>query len=302
MDGPPPLYRLHLRTAGDHSGVVRFCLDSGRLAMGWGPTRWLGTRTPKDWEDYLALSADEWSRRQLSSVYALRNAPEGSLVWTRDTEGVYYLSQLTGEWEYIDTERARELDVNNSRPAHIVEVGAEAEVPGAVVRRFSRQGSTLQRVHDRGAAMYSAWLFAQAVGGSRPGWAPSLQEILDSLLGPFDVQDLVAAYLQVERGYIALPARQTDNTIAYEYVLRHPDDGHLAAVQVKTGDADIDLSTLSNTGDLRWFVFSSRERYRGEMPSFAEAIAPEAIVAFLRDRSNALPPVAERWTRLARDA
>jgi hypothetical protein len=127
-------------------------------------------------------------------------------------------------------------------------------------------------------------------------------EILDSLLGPFDVQDLVAAYLQAERGYIALPARYKDSTIAYEYILRHPSDGHTVAVQVKTGDEWIDTTALPNTGGLQWIVFSARQSYPAQRPSHVEALDPNDLMEFMHNRPNALPPVAGFWLKLTSSA
>jgi hypothetical protein len=125
-----------------------------------------------------------------------------------------------GEWEYRDSEQNRTLDICSVRPAKIVAVaGAEAGVPGAVVRTFSGPGRAFCRVHSDEGTRYSEYLFATLAGEPIPPWRPSIWEILDSLLGPFDVQDLVAAYLQAERGYIALPARYKDSTIAL-----NPDD------------------------------------------------------------------------------
>ncbi len=74
--------------------------------------------------------------------------------------------------------------------------------------------------------------------------------MLDTLLSPFDVQDLVAAYLQASRGWLLFPSRLSDSTAAYEYVLRDPGTGHSYAVQVKTGDSPIELGGFAVAGGL----------------------------------------------------
>jgi hypothetical protein len=289
------LYRLHVRPGGDHAATFQYCLDNEVLGTGWG-THWGELEPPDNWDSYLALAQQIWPKTEHRPVIWLHDAPIGSLVWTRSPKGIYYLARLTGEWEYCEQNQA--IDLCNIRPAKIVAVeGAEAGVPGAVVRAFSGPGQAFRRVNGDEATRYSEYLFAQLSNEPVPQWRPSLWDILDSLLGPLDVQDLVAAYLQAERGYIALPARQTDSTIAYEYILRDPTDGHLIAVQVKTGDAHIDTETLPNTGGLRWIVFSARKRYPSERPPHVEAIEPDDLISFMRDHPNALPPVADFWLR-----
>jgi hypothetical protein len=272
-------------------------LDNGVLGTGWG-THWGELGPPADWNDYLALAQEIWPKTEHRPVIWLHDAPIGSLVWTRSTKGIYYLARLTGEWEY--REQNRTIDLCNVRPAKIVAVeGAEAGAPGAVVRAFSGPGQAFRRVKSDEATRYSEYLFAQLANEPAPPWRPSLWDILDSLLGPFDVQDLVAAYLQAVRGYIALPARYKDSTIAYEYILRDPGDGHLVAVQVKTGEDWIETDTLPNAGGLRWIVFSARKQYPSKRPSHVEAIEPDDLITFLRDRPNALPPIADFWLRFA---
>jgi hypothetical protein len=186
----------------------------------------------------------------------------------------------------------RELDLTSLRNVEYHRIGSEGEVPGAVVRSYSNRGRAFQHVSDAGAAWYSAYLFAEKAGKALPEWRPSLMQVIDSLLGPFDVQDLIAAYLQVEHGYIALPARQVDSTLAYEYVLRHPSDGHLAVAQVKTGAQPVETDTLPTADeDLRCFIFSPGRHYPDVLPANVVPIEVEDIAAFIRSKPNALPPV-----------
>ena len=273
-------------------------MDNQVLGTGWG-THWGPLRPPDGWDDYLQLAQEIWPKTEHWPVIWLHDALVGSLVWTRSPKGIYYLARLTGEWEYRDSEQNRTLDISNVRPAKIVAVaGAEAAAPGAIVRTFSGPGRAFCRVHSDEAARYSEYLFATLTGEPAPSWRPSTWEILDSLLGPFDVQDLVAAYLQAQCGYIALPARYKDSTIAYEYILRHPSDGHTVAVQVKTGDEWINTAALPNDGGLRWIVFSARQCYPAQHPSYVEALDPNDLMEFMHNQPNALPPVAGFWLNL----
>jgi hypothetical protein len=294
---PPELYRSHLKTDGDHAQVIAYCLDNGVVGMGWG-LQWDGRSRPADYDDWCAQAWEIWPDQPPYAVGRLHDAPLGSLVWTRDLGGIFHLGRLEGPWEYRDSKRNHALDVSNVRAARWVRVGVEDRVPGAVVRALSRRGSTFERVKDWGAAWYSAFVYADLVGEAMPSWKPTVAEVVDSLLGPLDVQDLVAAYLQDQVGYIALPARYSDHTAAYEFVLRDPDTGHIAVAQVKTGDAWIDPTTLPDDPEVKVYLFSFRGRYPDELPPRFEPLDPADVLDFMQSRRTALPPVCERWLDL----
>ena len=269
-------------------------------SLGWvGGTAGAPQPPPKEitWTKYIRWAESQWPRRDTGNPTRLRDAD--GLVWTRTADGIYFLAQFTGPWEYRRGEPYDALDLNNVRPARIEQIGDETHVPGGVVRRFSRQGQAFCRVWDDSAARYSALIWARRTG-DRYDWQPTLEDVLDALLSPFDVQDLVAAYLQAERGWLLFPSRLSDSTAAYEYVLRDPSSGHSYAVQVKTGDSPIDLSALTQAVDLKgWVVFSPRRAYRGRRPRHVEELASSDLLAFMRDRRTALPPIVDTWVQTA---
>lgn len=297
----PPIHRMWLKTAGDRATVERTCLEGGMLGMGWG-YRWRSRPPPKaiTWKKYFGWASSQWPGRDVANVARFRNAD--GLIWTRAADGIYYLAALTGDWEYRRGDPYDALDLNNIRRAQIERIGAETEVPGSVVRRFSRQGQTFCQVHDDSAARYSALLWAQRTG-AQYSWSPPLEEVLDGLLSPFDVQDLVAAYLQVERGWLLFPSRLSDSTAAYEYVMRDPSNGNSYAVQVKTGDSGIRLTSLAQAPGLNgWVVFSPRgeNAYRGRCPQHVERLEPTEILRFMAGGRAALPPIVDRWVQTSR--
>lgn len=297
----PPLHRMYLKTAGDRSAVERTCLDGSILGLGWG-YRWRKQAPPKvvTWDKYISWAEGQWSGRDTGNVRRFHDA-EG-LVWTRTVDGIYYLAKFSGEWEYRRGEPYDGLDLNNVRPARIEQVGNETEVPGAVVRLFSRQGQAICKVGSGTAARYSALIWA-AKTGERYEWAPSIEQVLCSLLSPYDVQDLVAAYLQAERGWLLFPSRLSDSTAAYEYVLRDPATGQSYAVQVKTGDSAINLKQLAQTEDLKgWVVFSTTHAYTGRKPRNVEKLDPNELRRFMTDRRSALPPIVDTWVQRASDS
>ncbi len=57
----------------------------------------------------------------------------GDLVWSRD-RGLYYLARVAGPWRCCDAEEHHRADMMNFRSCERHEVGAEADVPGEVVR------------------------------------------------------------------------------------------------------------------------------------------------------------------------
>ena len=136
-----------------------------------------------------------------------------------------------------------------------------------------------------------ALLASELLGTPAPILDISAREVLRSLLGPLDVEDLVAAYLQDQRDYVAVPARQAKSTSVYEYILKHRLDGHIAVVQVKTGNAQVPLDTLDATVADEWSVYSDRDQ---ELPAFVERVSQDDLVAYMESGAMSLPPVAER--------
>jgi hypothetical protein len=147
-------------------------------------------------------------------------------------------------------------------------------------------------VNDYGAQAHSALLGSELLGGVPPDVELSTEAILRSLLGPIDVEDLVAAYLQDKRGYIAFPARQSRSTAVYEFVLKHRRDGHTAVVQVKTGGATVPVHTLSERVADKWLVYTDHDQ---DLPSFVERIPRDAPIDYMESRAPSLPVIAERW-------
>jgi hypothetical protein len=289
----PTMYKINLKTdAEDRAELIEFCLKNQVLGMGWG-AHYFSDREPVDFDDYLAGAVSAWSSRAMGSSRTFHDAPLGSLIWFRDLHGLYYLAALTGEWKALNDECARRLDLGQIRAVTYAAVGSEAEVPGAVLRAFAAPRQlTFCRVNDDAAKAYSAMLANELLGTKRPQFAPSPMEVLRSFLAPVDVEDLVACYLQVEKGYVALPARHAKSTAVYEYALRNRDDGHTAVVQVKTGHATVLLETLDASVAAKWFVYSQSKQ---SFPNFVERITDHELLQFMTDKPNALPPVTARW-------
>jgi hypothetical protein len=177
--------------------------------------------------------------------------------------------------------------------------GPESYVPGKVINSFIR-GRAIQRINDDIAAAYSASLFAELAHKPAP-WHPTLDEVLVTCLSARDLEDLIWVYLQRRMGYLAMPAARRDDTPAYEYVLLHPDDGHEAVVQVKTGLSVVprDSGSLPTEVVELVFVFSPNGIYGAAPAPNVVKLAYDDIIDFMRSEPNCLPPIVAHWVRMA---
>ena len=86
----------------------------------------------------------------------------------------------------------------------------------------------------------------------------ALEQEVRELLDPYDVEDLIYVWMQVARGYVALPrSRQRDNPV-HELPMQHSVTGHRGNVQVKTGSAHVDLGQLLRAAGDDTDVFCTR--------------------------------------------
>jgi hypothetical protein len=168
------------------------------------------------------------------------------------------------------------------------------QVPGAVIRAFKGSGSTFQAVHDESARLLTPAIFALAGDDNR--LLEELQEnrALDlwSLLDPWDYEDAVGLFLQVQRGFRIPPSFCHDkNTRDFEYFLLHPTDSsqRKVAVQVKSGQGSgytwTELEERAKEAKCdKLFIF-----HRGDnkgATDFTEILDPSDIEQFLIDQSN----------------
>jgi hypothetical protein len=111
------------------------------------------------------------------------------------------------------------------------------EAPAGVVR----QSLTIS-VNDETAEAYSRHIYGQLFG--EPTFATNGRPDIFALLSPLDHEDLAALYLQTE-GYVLVPSTVKSSTAAYEWVMFHQKTGERAVLQVKSGNAWIDVAPLA---------------------------------------------------------
>jgi hypothetical protein len=94
--------------------------------------------------------------------------PEGSFVWTRDADGLYWLGRICGAWRYDASPAAGGVGIHHVRPAAWLDrpFGPD-EVPVAVAATFARGGRNFQRTHDAAAERRTAELWE--AGAIEPG-------------------------------------------------------------------------------------------------------------------------------------
>jgi hypothetical protein len=283
------LWRLNIKTsAQDGFDPRQFCLEKKLAGVGW-PVEDESGRPPKDFDHYLKLGqaqyADNGDNGWWPAVNAIGNRMKaGDLCWTRDWNGVYYLGRIDGAWQYLHGNEADNFDVHCVRSCKWVRVGLLDAVPGAVERSFG-PSRTVQAVNDETADAYSHYVYGQLSGD--PTIATNGRPDIFALLSPLDHEDLAALYLQT-RGYALVPSTIKSSTAAYEWVMFHQETGEKAVLQVKSGNAWIDLAPLAEIPS-RVFVVAA------DGTANVTCISREQLLRFAQERRALLPERIRRY-------
>ena len=326
------LWRMHIRPKGTEEArnhpedVVRFCLGGGRgaearpidgkcydgiLGLGWR----VEEKRIASYEEYRALAKKKYKKNPASVQRFAKQLKIGELVWFRDTNGIYYLARVIGDWEYRPDKPYITLDVPNVRRAVIIRI--DTRVPGGIINRFIA-GPTLQRIHPIPLLIYSLFIWDGSCDKSNLQYGSEyIREIAKryfsdggksqdhavfSLLPPEDLEDLVAVYLQQTKGYMLVPSSRgkRDDTIKYEYELI-PRYGagyrNNALVQVKTGQ-NLSLAEYEELGaavkkDVYLFTLGSYEQY-GESV-WVKTIKPKELLEFWVANAERMPMHLQHW-------
>lgn len=119
------------------------------------------------------------------------------------------------------------------------------------------------------------------------------EEVIKSLLGAEDLEDLVAVYLQDRFDYLVVSRLRS--TPGYEYELRARDGGATAVASVKSGDTPVDIDLLPwDTVDAA-YAYAACDRYDGERrPEFTQ-IQTQELTEFMLSRREVLPERVANW-------
>lgn len=178
----------------------------------------------------------------------------------------------------------------------------DLEVPGGVIRCFVGTGSSFSRIHDRPARELTPVLWEKLHDRPSPKLAISAAQVLRSHLDPYDVEDLVYVWLQVARGYVALPRARKRDTPAYEWTMIHRESRRRGIVQVKTGADHVDLQALADAradDQTDTFAFATCGGYVGDPGSVTQIIGEHELLAFAAEAPDLLPLRVRAWFELA---
>jgi hypothetical protein len=114
----------------------------------------------------LAETSAQYDERTARRLERFAAVPTGSLVWTRDGEGLLRLGRITGDWDYDPSPEAASVDLVHVRGCRWApDPVADAAAPPAVLRTFGRGGRNFQQVHDPDVAAQSLRLWQQQLDG-----------------------------------------------------------------------------------------------------------------------------------------
>ncbi len=302
------IHRLHIRPTGglgNPSFSFAYCLKEGVLGVGWQVEP--PSQDPLTWEAYEALAIEEHgSADAISRVRYLHDYVKPTdLIWTRDTDGKYYLAQVRPTtdkselglaWEYFGPPEACDADIVNVVRCRILAVPQADDVPGKIVACF-RPSRVIQPIIDETAVLYSQLLWNQMVG--REEYTLPILHKCDvfSFLDAESTEDVIFIYLQCE-GWIVVPNSRRADTMRYEFIAIHPKTGERALVQVKTGNTPLETDTWGRFQE-KVYLFQAHGNYTGTPTANVIQLAPKTIEDFMKGHVEVMPRAVRRWVDFA---
>ena len=151
----PTIWRIHLLPHGGAWGkddrmlqakwAEALCHARSVLGMGWAVNA-----DPDEnisWSDYKERAKAKYEGKVDESVRRWNEDVKiGDLVWTKTTNGEYYLARVTGEWRYEPATKFFVADMVNVREVKFVFVGNKPQMPDKIVKKFIG-GQTFRRVN-----------------------------------------------------------------------------------------------------------------------------------------------------------
>ena len=293
----PKIWRLNIKTAAEADvDPHRFCIEGNIMGVGWPVET---GEQGLDWESYYELGEEKYYRNNdrgwWPAVNALHNRMNiRDLCWTRNSDGIYYLGRITGDWRYENTHENREADVVNVRDCEWYEVGLVDSVPGKVVN--SIRGRAVQQVPGDSVNLYSRYLYNQLCAEPLYALVGEHGDVdLFALVSAEDCEDIMGIYLQ-EEGYRLIPSSCKSSTVRYEFVLKNRETGRRAVVQVKQGQIDLSREEYGDAfEDDDVFLFTTHGNYVGAERANVHCLDPEGIRDFVLANREVLSDRLSRW-------
>lgn len=282
------LFRVHIRPQGgtaDSKESFAYCLKEQLLGVGW---RTESNQNTTVWEEYLSEATLIHNDLNVCK-YIKKWVSPNDLVWTRDTEGNYYLAKVLSGWEYWISQEAKEkdIDIANIFRCEIKKVDID-DVPGKVVACF-RPARTLQEIADSVAMEYSKALWNRL--SNTDCYEIDKTKISDvfTMLDDEETEDLVFLYLQTQ-GWYVLPNSRKADTMSFEYLCINPKTGEIVGTQVKTGTSSINKDSYQ-ASSCRVFLFQPNDCYEGSNHHNVIVIKRDTMLEFIAENKQWLPRV-----------
>lgn len=90
-----------------------------------------------------------FNERLARRVERFADVADGSFVWTRDADGLFWLGRINGPYRRDDDAVAVAVDLVHIRPCRwLTEPLVESDTPPAVLATFARGGRNFQQTHS----------------------------------------------------------------------------------------------------------------------------------------------------------
>lgn len=289
------IWRINLKSASRNNvNPRRFCLDNNIVGVGWRINEETKSFT---WEEYYSIAQKLYNDNSWkTALNAIKNQMKiNDLVWTRDEQNNYYLGRIIGNWKYQAQKENLEADIVNIRECDWVKIGTINSVPGKLINSFI-PARTVQKVNDISVKIYSQSVYNELKNKE----IYKLEEVevndIFSLLSSDDCEDLIGVYLQLEKNYLLIPSSCKNDTMNYEFELKHKKSGRSAVVQVKNGYVNLNSEDYNNI-DAEVFLFTTKGHYLGKRKENIHLIEPGKILEFIEKNENILPYKIQFWMK-----
>ena len=285
------VFRLHTRPRGGSASMkdtFQYCLDNKIMGVGWQLN---SKKTSATWEEYLSEAESIHGELKVCKYIKKWVSPD-DLVWTRDTDGNYYLAKVQSGWEYFVTPESieKDIDISNIFRVDFLPVRIDA-VPGKIVACF-RPARTFQEIASPAAIEYTKYLWNSISGTNEYAANLSIASDIFEILDDEETEDLVFMYLQSKGWYIVPNSRKKD-TMKYEFLAINPQTGERAITQVKTGTTSLNQENYAAQKE-KVFLFQSQERYLGSSQLNVSCLHRKELSDFMEHSQNWLPETIQR--------
>lgn len=291
------VFRLHIRPKGglgQPKYSFEYCLNEQVLGLGWQVGE---DKTGISWDDYEEDAIDIYGSKELSRVrYLKNNVKTDDLIWTRDTDGNYYLAKSQSGWEYHSTPNGRKADIINLVRCDIRKVISIDDVPGKVIACF-RPSRTIQSIRDETASDYSKYLWNKLAENDYFDVEKSKFKNVFSFLDSDEIEDVIFIYLQTQN-WIVVPNSRKSDTMNYEFYLINRDTKERAVVQVKSGETVLHTNYCGDKKE-KVFLFQANNRYKGSALENVTCLVPKDIEIFMCKNKDLLPANIIHWLNVA---